>query len=331
MGEPHHKLVWHRGKLAVSFIEGGQRLRRSLGTDDVAIAKARLAEFVRIKSLQAAGGPVTMAAIYQAYIADRGREGKATSRIQHAWKRLAPTFGELLPSFVSKDVCRQYQKERLADGVSAGTIHLELGYLRASLTHAEREGWITKAPYVPLPQKPPPKTDYLLKAKAQAVLDAARMPHVRLFITLALATAGRAQAILDLTWDRVDFESGRIDLRNPQRQTTPKGRAILPMNSKARAALQEARQGALSRHVIEWGGGPVKSIKKGVGEAGRRAGLKLTPHMLRHTAAVWMAEDGVPMDEIAQYLGHSNPATTHRVYARYSPEYLKKAAAALDF
>jgi integrase len=46
--------------------------------------------------------------------------------------------------------------------------------------------------------------------------------------------------------------------------------------------------------------------------------------------AVWMAEAGTPMSEIAQYLGHRTTAITERVYARYSPEYLKGAAKALE-
>ena len=33
-----------------------------------------------------------------------------------------------------------------------------------------------------------------------------------------------------------------------------------------------------------------------------------------------MAEAGVPMSVIAQYLGHSDSRLTERVYAQYSPE-----------
>jgi hypothetical protein len=44
-----------------------------------------------------------------------------------------------------------------------------------------------------------------------------------------------------------------------------------------------------------------------------------------------MAEDGVPMEEIAQFLGHSNVSITRRVYARFSPIYLRKAAKSVDF
>ena len=57
----------------------------------------------------------------------------------------------------------------------------------------------------------------------------------------------------------------------------------------------------------------------------------VSPHMMRHSAAVHMAEAGVPMDEIAQYLGHTNARVTREVYARFSPDYLRNAAAALEY
>lgn len=42
------------------------------------------------------------------------------------------------------------------------------------------------------------------------------------------------------------------------------------------------------------------------------------------------AETGISMSEIAQYLGHSDDRITQRVYAKYSPSALKKAASVLD-
>ena len=43
-----------------------------------------------------------------------------------------------------------------------------------------------------------------------------------------------------------------------------------------------------------------------------------------------MAEDGVPMEQVAQYLGHNDSRTTERVYARFSPDFLRAAARSLD-
>jgi integrase len=62
-----------------------------------------------------------------------------------------------------------------------------------------------------------------------------------------------------------------------------------------------------------------------------RAGLQeVPPHVLRHTAAVWMAEAGSSMVEIAQYLGHSDSRITQKVYARFSPTFLRRSSAALE-
>jgi len=44
-----------------------------------------------------------------------------------------------------------------------------------------------------------------------------------------------------------------------------------------------------------------------------------------------MAESGVPMEEIAQFLGHSNTKMVETVYAKFSPTYLRKAAGTLEF
>ena len=59
--------------------------------------------------------------------------------------------------------------------------------------------------------------------------------------------------------------------------------------------------------------------------------MKVTPHMLEHSATVHMAEDDVPMEQIWQFLGHSDVELTRRVYARLSPSSLKGAASALEF
>lgn len=97
-----------------------------------------------------------------------------------------------------------------------------------------------------------------------------------------------------------------------------------PINPK------QIQKGATSNYVIERGGLPLKRIRHAFAGLSKRTGLKVTPHMLRHSAAVWMAEGGVPMSEISQYLGHTNTDITERVYARFSPTYLQKAAAVLD-
>jgi len=60
------------------------------------------------------------------------------------------------------------------------------------------------------------------------------------------------------------------------------------------------------------------------------AGLwgKVTPHTLRHTAATWLMQRGVPIWQAAGYLGMS-AQMIERTYGHHHPDYLRAAAAAI--
>ncbi len=248
-----------------------------------------------------------------------------TERFPPIWKSLGPHFGERIGSDISREDCRAYHKARTADGASASTVHTELALLRACLrNYYGAEG----APTLWLPPPSSPRDKWLTKDQARLIIDSAHTPHVKLFVILGLTTGARASAILDLTWDRVDFDHGTIDYRPAGRKTTNKRRTVVPMNTTAREALVEAYKARLSDHVIEYGGKPVKSIKKGIQRLSARTGIQFSPHVLRHTCAVWMAQADVPMQKISQYLGHTSSRITETVYARYSPSYMQDASSA---
>ena len=60
------------------------------------------------------------------------------------------------------------------------------------------------------------------------------------------------------------------------------------------------------------------------------AGLrdKVTPHTLRHTAATWLMQRGVPIWEAAGFLGMS-PEVLQDTYGHHHPDYLQGAASAI--
>lgn len=321
-------VVWYDG-----HGESKKRCRHRLGALDPKTARAAFNAFVRAReALEVDPGRLTIGEMWTAYIADRTAEGKsAVPRMLDAWKALGPTFGALvLPDLTSGAEVRKYVQKRRDAGRSDGTIHTELGYLRAAVGQAEGRFGLASVPDILLPSKPRSKDRWLTEKEAHALLAAAVMPHMRLYILLALFTAGRPSSILDLTWDRIDFRRQRILLDNPARDRTAKGRATVPMADELIEPLSEAQEGAQSEHVIEWGGKKVATVKRGISRAAERAKLPdVTPYTLRHTGAVWMAEAGVPMSEISQYLGHTSTAVTERTYARYSPDYLQKGAKAI--
>ena len=277
---------------------------------------------------------ITVEWLWSAFM--REKEGKViVRRMRSEWKALSETFGALLPHQITVAHCRQYVAERRLKGLKQGTIWTELGDLQIVLNWAAKRDHIAKPPRLERPSKPSPRDRYLTRDEAKLLIASATCPHVKLAIILMLSTAARVGAILELTWKRVDFVRGvvvlRVDEEGTDGNVRRKGRAIVPMTSSARAALLEAHKGALSDHVIEYDAEPVKSIKRSFAATVERSGLKdVTPHVLRHTAAVWMAEAGRPMAEIAQYLGHEDSRITERVYARFSPDHLRQTASALE-
>lgn len=316
-----------RGGFALTFDRDGRRHRYTLNTNDPSEAK-RIAPSFYAELNRPKG--TTVADLWEAYRTDKASKSIATTML-YTGKSIKAHFGHRHGEDITKAECEAYTKSRREAGKSDGTIHTELGHLRTVLVWAVKKRMIKFAPDIERPTKPEPKDRHLTRAEARKLIAAATQPHVKLAMHLMLATAARISAILQLTWDRVDMERKLIYLRDPEDKSRRKGRATVPINKTLLRELQGVKDGSLSGYVIEWGGQPVKSIKRSIATAAEAAGLKdVSPHVFRHTAAVWMAEGGVPMSEISQYLGHTNLSMTVKVYARYSPEHLRKASEMLD-
>lgn len=321
------------GRYVVTWWVDGKRRRHRLDAQSRKEAEAEAIDVIRRETIRP--NTVTVADLWEAYRKEKnGRRVAAAMKFD--WVALGPHFGHLTKEQVTIDACRAYVASRKSTLIKRhgkdvpihdGTIWTELGHLRTVLRWAYGEA----APKVERPAKPAPKDRWLTREEAERLIEAASAPHIKLAIMLMLGTAGRVGAILELTWDRVDFEAGTINLRTTD--TGPrKGRAVVPMNAGLRAALSAAKGARLTDNVIEWAGEPIARIRTGFEAAVAAAGLEgVTPHVLRHTAAVHMVVAGRPMARISQYLGHSSVSITEKVYARFAPDHLREEAEVLDF
>lgn len=321
---PTYRAKLYRGKFYAVWTAGdGSTKRQALRTTDREEAERRLIDFRRD---MAAPVGSTVGDYVQAYLDYKEGRIRDHVRLAGAWKMAQETFGHLRPDQITPELCTEYTEARRAMGRSDGTVLKEINTIRQALNWSK----VTTARFE-APAAPPPRDRYLTKEDARKLLDGCSQPHVRLFVMLALHTAGRRGAVLGLTWDRVDMDRGRINLAVVG-ETNRKRRATVPITDQLRPELVAAKEAAQTPYVIEYAGDRVLNIKKGFAAAVRRAGLDdVTPHDLRHTAAVWMAEDGVSFEEIAQYLGHSSSKVTFAVYARFSPTHLQRAARSLEF
>jgi integrase len=336
---PNYRLV-RRGS---RFYVRGAWQRVSTGTSDQRQAQIFLAQFLAGQGTPAPPKAPTVAVILDAYLADRKQAvvpaGYLTLRTNA--KALNRHLADLEPEHLTKERIRFYRRQRVTEGyevgppgkrrkkpVQDGTILRELVTLRAALHFAETEKWIKETPYIVVPSQPKPRDRWLTRDEADRLLASAQALHVKTFLAVCLYTASRASAVLQLKWDRVDLAGGMIDFGSVE---GGKGRAIVPIADSLKPYLAEARKAATCPFVIEHGGEPVGSVKTGVRAAARRAEVSgVSPHVLRHTAATWMAMKGIPIEQIARMLGHTDPRVTWRTYAKYSPDYLRDAVAALS-
>jgi integrase len=307
-------------------------------------------------------GDITFKMIWDEYYADRKKDGKQMAAFDESWRALEPRFGSMLVTTINNDICRDYAKERMERGriitrkgkdgkpefvrlpVNVGTVWTELLRLRSAVNWAWSHNKLKSLglddkPKIWVPTKPESNQVPLTVEEFIAFRDACKVTsHLHLFVMLAITTAARTEAVLQLKWVKVDFSAGTIDFREPPGVVDPlskrarKGRALVLMTPELRAALLEAQEGAVTDHVIEWDGEPVKKIRKAFAAAVKRAGLagRVTPHTLRHTALTWLEEEGIPVEMISKLAAHSGTEITRKTYLHASPELLRPAADAIE-
>ena len=269
---------WH---YCLKWADDGGSHRVSLGTTSRAAAETQAREFWTRHTLAAAD---TIGQIMTAYLAT---DPSDVARKKHGWKAAEPFWGALRLNQVDEDTSKvSYPAWRKR---AANTMRNELGAINSALKWAVRNKLIPSAPPIVLPAMPESEVEHLTRAQFRKFLKGCRAPHVILFAKLAIATGARCSALLELPWIRVDFDREQINLNPAGRiQKDNKRRATVPMTKQLKEALTEARECAITPFVIESGGDRIHSIKKGFEAASARSGVRCTPHMLRHSAAVWM-------------------------------------------
>ncbi|MDD2324498.1 MAG: site-specific integrase [Alphaproteobacteria bacterium] len=275
-------------------------------------------------------------------------------------KALIPFWGHRTVADVRPVACREYlayrhkNARRQGKTLSDATISRELGVLAAAIRHDYKQGRLAAPAPVWKPAQSAPKDRWLTREEVAHLLRTARNKrradhkhesrtrthsfsrwHLSFFILLALYTAARKEAILTLTWSQVDLQKGIIDLNKQGAKITNKRRAIVPIPRKLMTFLRIAKSRAPEicddKCVMDYFGKPILRIDQSFRRVVADAGLKkVTPHTLRHTAATWMAQAGVPMWVISKYLGHTSTRTTERIYAHHNPDFLVEAKEALE-
>ena len=174
-----------------------------------------------------------------------------------------------------------------------------------------------------------------LLRELETMVNGARTPFWRVqairdrAITLLLLNTGlRVSELCALECSDLDMGERRGELR--VRAGKGGKERVVPLNAESRKALREWLE------VMPASDSPALFLGKGgrrlhpsgvqgrVAEIGRRAGVAVTPHVLRHTFARSLVEAGVSLEKVAAILGHESLDTT-KVYLTPSMADLQEA------
>jgi integrase len=299
------------------------RCRKRLDATDRASAEAE----ARQRWEAGDDNPWTVGRIMASYLSSIAHK-PSHGRRADAWKAMKTFWEGVDPMLIDEPMCRSYRATRR---VADATARYELLQLSTALSWGTSNGpRLSRKPAVWLPSTPDRKIRHLTRNEFDRFFAEVKAEHARLYVQMGLYTVARPSAILDLTWDRVDFMRRQIDFTPRGHKQTAKRRTVVAIGEKLLAALQTAYKGRTCEFVIERGGKQVACIKKAFQAASERSGVHATPYTLRHTGAVWAAEGGVSMPELAQMMGHDDDRTTQKYYARFSPDHLRSVVDAIE-
>lgn len=329
------------------YVRDGKK-RVSTGRTDVTEAAEFLARYRAERNGQLAlkgkAGVQTMSDLLKFWSEEYRAKPGSEAGWNNKWKYVVATLerhaGHKALATVDFEWSRRYVSDREAEGVEGSTVRQELTTVLSAWRSASgRRMTLLPPPEFDVPAPSEPRDLFLTKDEARRLLESCDMPHLRLFVRLGLATGARPGAVTALQWRHVDLEKGRVDFRasgqrrraDGERRGAGKKAARVPIGEDVVEELRAARAIAQTDFVIEFAARPVSSVKKAFASAVKRAGLNpdITPHILRHSAATWMAQAGVQMFEIAGFLGHSSVAMVEKVYGHHSPDFMSGGRDAL--
>jgi integrase len=199
---------------------------------------------------------------------------------------------------------------------------------KSALNHAYREGEIDAVPFIIPGQDGEAREQTLSVAESSALWNVAEAPHERMYLALAYGTLARPEAILAMHRSFADLDRRLLNQNPPGRRQTKKFRPTVPICSFLLPWIVQIDSGPL----VQWRSREIASFKTAWRKMRARAGLPAdtVPKVIRHTMATHLRTENVPEAEIQGFLGHKAYSGKTEVYARYRPDFLGQAVAAID-
>ena len=245
--------------------------------------------------------------------------------------------GQLSWESVDSDVIRDWMESMMDKGDMASTVNSSLSAVRSFFRFALSRGLVTHDPsyVVKGPKKQKPLPQFVREEEMNRLLDTPQMweggfagLRARTIIILFYETGIRLAELIGLDVTDVDFAAHQIKVtgkRNKQR--------IIPFGTELEGVLREyitQRNAQLQVDPALVLSDKGKRMTRSQVEKIVKQHLSLTttlkkrtPHVLRHSFATAMLNNGAGLEDVRLLLGHESVATT-QIYTHTTFEQLKR-------
>ncbi len=247
------------------------------------------------------------------------------------WRFLIESYGVHALSDVRRKFLYDYAEHRLSLGKSVSTINADLRNFHSFMRFLQEEDYLVPQALLRLHglKQPERLPKYLTDEQVRALRDdfegrvtRAEGPHHqrdalldRAIFYLFWQSGLRLGEVEELRLEDLDLSARKVTVRNSKGM---KDRTVYMTDTSVNAlsAYLAVRGTGSSDHVFLYRHQALcKDLARDrIREAGKRVGLKVYPHRLRHTTATQLLNAGCPITSIQKFLGHKKLNTT-MVYA----------------
>lgn len=348
---PIPELKWRNGIAYVYWYDKEKRRteRLSLDTKDAMEAQIRYGEFLlKGQTIFArATFELTVSQVLDHYYFEHVKlKCVALTSAECVIANLKSYFGSKHIKEIGIPECRLYLQARLKGAPNGrkgkpATVAKELNILLAAANHSRKWKRLSAndMPVIEVPKTARSKGIWLFKDELERLKDAALRIDDKFipmrtfcFIDITYYSASRRNAIEELNWQRVDRQRQKIWLAKPDEVETTKRRPVVTLDDAAMPSLEHLWKHKINDFVLgsdsEMFGWFMKAAElAGLTDLPERSGrpaAKITPHMLRHSRATHMLQDGYSLKTVADLLGDTM-ATVEKVYAHACQEHMSRA------
>jgi integrase len=255
---------------------------------------------------------------------------------------LIPALGQIRLDRLRAEHVDQLLRDLTERGLAHNSVMRVRSVLKTALDHAERRDMVRHnvARLSVLPPGPRRRSRALTPDQARQLLLAAQGDPLEAAYVLQLTCGLRPGEVLGLTWDDVDLAGRRLHIRHSLVRSgntyvlgptkTPRSVRSLSLPAPAVQALRSRRRAHSADRLAagtSWAGTNLvfttsvgthidqANYRRSFSRVAERAGLgHWQPRELRHSAVSILSAEGVPLEEVADLVGHSGIRMTAEVY-----------------